>query len=256
LERIRRDRCFFFFAGGVAGADKEPGQQKRNAEHGAAGVGGQSARTSRVKQLVEPGQQWLSPHGGIFCGGKWVEQNGVRFGPIRSGRLLDERWKVPEVRRPFDVSGSGLKRGCAGSDQLAKRVFIPGQIAEGDGVLQGEAEWFSGFIKAENPQMCRDIMHRAQDGNRIGGSAEADVPNDELAAMIFQSLADFELPNVKSLRFGLGTDDRMKRLSMRQRMDAVRAACELDDSITGLMRHEGKLAGVRRTRQVEVVSDQ
>ena len=61
--------------------------------------------------------------------------------------------------------------------------------------------------------MCRDIMHRAQNGNRIGGSAEADVPNDELAAMIFQSLADFELPNVKSLRFGLGTDDRMKRLS-------------------------------------------
>ena len=104
--------------------------------------------------------------------------------------------------------------------------------------------------------MCRDIMHRAQNGNRIGGSAEADVPNDELAAMIFQSLADFELPNVKSLRFGLGTDDRMKRLSMRQRMDAVRAACELDDSITGLMRHEGKLAGVRPTRQVEVVREQ
>ena len=65
--------------------------------------------------------------------------------------------------------------------------------------------------------------------------------------MIFEALAELELIDVKGFRLGDGTDDRMKRLVVRQRMDAVIAADELNEFVShGWHQHGGNVVEILR----------
>ena len=68
---------------------------------------------------------------------------------------------------------------------------------------------------------------------RIGGRAEADIPQDELARVTLEPLDQAQLPDIQRLGLGHRADDRMKRLVMGEGMDAVRAIGELNDSVSG-----------------------
>src|SRR5205814_9973077 len=123
-------------------------QQKRHAEHGAAGIGCQRAGTLRIKEFIDAREQRLRPHGGIFCGRVGVEENGVWFGALGSTRLLNERRKVAEFGSPSDICGSVLKSDGAITTQFAKRLFVAEQVAQRGGVIEREAEGFGSSVKA------------------------------------------------------------------------------------------------------------
>ena len=99
-------------------------------------------------------------------------------------------------------------------------------------MLQSELQRLNRVVKAHEADRARQIPRGAQDGERVGGRAQADIPNHEFAGMIFEALAEPELIDVKRFRLGNGADDGMKRLVVRQRMDAVIAADELNEFVS------------------------
>ena len=118
-------------------------------------------------------------------------------------------------------------------------ILVAEQIAEGRGVIEREAKRFGGFVKAQDLQLRRNIVESVQDGDWVGSSAEADVPNDELRRMMLYAITELQLSNVERFCFGLRTDDGMKCLAIAERMDAVSSTRELDDAVTGVARHDG-----------------
>jgi len=55
----------------------------------------------------------------------------------------------------------------------------------------------------------------------------------EIAGVGGEAFGEAELSDVESFRFRDGADDRMKRFAFGERMDAVNAAGEFDDFVSG-----------------------
>ena len=115
--------------------------------------------------------------------------------------------------------------------QFADVLFIAVEITERAGVLQGELQWLKRAFEADQVDGAGKIARGTQDSEGVGRRAEADIPDHEFANMIGESFAQLELVDVKRFGFGNGSDDRMKRFAVRERMNAVRATGELDEFI-------------------------
>ena len=82
-------------------------------------------------------------------------------------------------------------------------IFISGQITERGGILQREFQRLAGVVETDEPKLAGNFARRAQCGDGIRRRAEADIPDDKFAGIIFQPFADFELPDVKQFGFRL-----------------------------------------------------
>ena len=119
------------------------------------------------------------------------------------------------------------------AQQALQVLFVAPQVAERLAVLQRERQRFEGVVEAQQVDRAGDVAGRPQRGERIGRRAEADVPQDKFARVTLEPLDQAQLPDIQRLGLGHRADHGMKGLVMGQRMDAVRAVGELDDSVSG-----------------------
>ena len=111
--------------------------------------------------------------------------------------------------------------------------FVIGEVAKGGGVFERELQRLKGVVKADDAERALRGAGGAQNGEDVGGSAEADVPDDEFAGMRGHAFGEAQLFYIQGFRFGDGADDGMEGFAMRDGMDAMDAAGELDDFVCG-----------------------
>ena len=101
-------------------------------------------------------------------------------------------------------------------------------------MLARELKRLQQMIEADEGGSAREYRARTpQDGQRIGGGSQPDVPDDKIAGVRRQPFAKPELPDVERLGLRHGSDDRMERFTFGKRMHAVRAVGELNDFVSG-----------------------
>ena len=120
---------------------------------------------------------------------------------------------------------------CVLSKDRLDLLFITVEITERAGILQGEFQRLTRVVEADEPDWTRKVSRGSQYGDRIGGGTKTDIPNDKFANVILESFTKPELIDVKRLGLGHRPDDGMKCLTVRQRVNAVRAAGESDESV-------------------------
>ncbi len=81
-------------------------------------------------------------------------------------------------------------------------------------------------------------MGGAQGGDGVGGSAEADIPEDKFVLVRLEAFDEAELADIERLGFGDGADDGMEGFVMGEGMDAVGAIGKLNDPVCGGGLHE------------------
>ena len=148
-------------------------------------------------------------------------------------RARKESWKVAEVELPMNGAAVVGKFAFVVAEESFDGLFVIGEVVQGGGVFEGELERLERVIKADDAERALRGAGGAQDGEDVGGGAKADVPDDEFAGMRGHAFGKAELLHVEGFGFGDGADDRVESFAMRDRMDAVNAAGELDDFICG-----------------------
>src|SRR5256885_16397085 len=98
-------------------------------------------------------------------------------------------------------------------------------------MVQGELEWLNGLIEADQPNRARSRACGAQHRHGIGRRAQANVPNHEFAVVLPQAPRQTELADIEGLGLRHWPDDWMKRLAMRERVDAMGAVGQLNQAI-------------------------
>jgi hypothetical protein len=112
-------------------------------------------------------------------------------------------------------------------------LFVAGEIVEVRGVLEREFQGFKRVVKAQQADGASEGLGGSQDGDGIGGGAQADIPDDEFTGVAPETFNQPKLPDIQRLRLGDGADDRVEGLGMGQRVNAMSATGELDDSVSG-----------------------
>ena len=227
------DGGFLLFAGGMAGANVKPREQQGDAEHGAARIGGQGAGSRGIEEAKQAGEKRLCPHGRIFRGRKGIEQNGVRSRNGPGGWMGEEGGKIAEVEFPINFTTGIREPNGTVAQKSGDGFFVVVEVAENLRIIESELKRFDGVIEADDPERAIRGTGGAQNGQDIRGGAEADVPDDEFAGMSRHAFRKPKLADVKGLGLGDRTDDGMEGFAMRDGMDAVNAAGELDDLIGG-----------------------
>ena len=138
---------------------------------------------------------------------------------------------------PGDLAVCVNKGGLMIPQQVFHGGFVIGEIAKGGGVFQGELERFERVIKADDAERTRRAPRGAKHGEDVRGGTQTDVPDHEFAAMRGQPFTEAQLFHVKRLSLRHRPDDGMKRLAMGKRMNAVHAAREFHEFITGTLLH-------------------
>ncbi len=118
-------------------------------------------------------------------------------------------------------------------EEFRNALFVTREVSKVRRVRQREFERFQRLIETDDSQRAVGFPGRAQDGEHIGRRAEADIPDHELTAVRRHAPGQPELPHIERLGFRHRADDGMKRLAMRQRVDAVRAIGEFDETVCG-----------------------
>lgn len=198
-EGIGGDGGFFFEAGGDAAADEKSGEQERHAEHRAAGVGGEIAGTRGIEGAREVGEEGKCPHGRIFRRGEGIEENGV--GGCFAVGLREPGGEVGEVELPVHGAFAVGELNLFFSEELLHHGLAALEVIELGGVLQGEFKRAGRVIEAHDAEWAGEIAREAEEGESIGGGAEADVPNDEFTGVVLEAFADLELADVKEFGF-------------------------------------------------------
>jgi hypothetical protein len=86
-------------------------------------------------------------------------------------------------------------------------------------------------VEADDAQWAGGGAGGAENGEHIGGGAEADVPDDKFAGMDGETLRQAQLTDVKGLGFGDGADDGVESFAMGEGMDAADAVGEGDELV-------------------------
>ena len=123
------------------------------------------------------------------------------------------------------------------ADEFFQMIFVAAEIAEVGGVSQREFQRLQRVVKTDEADLAGNVPRGAQDGERVGRRAEADIPDHKFAGMILQPLAEPELVDVKRLRLRDRADDRMKRLVIRKRTHGTNAVVQADELVAGSVRH-------------------
>ena len=160
----------------------------------------------------------------------------VRNTPIQKSApqgLREPRRKITEMKLPVHfMRPVGEPNGVLIENGPGLRFVAP-EVTKRSRMLKGERQRLNRAVKAHEPNRARQIPRCAQDGERVGGRTQADIPDHEFPGMFLEALAEPELIDVERFRLSYGTDDRMKGLGVRQRMDAVIAADELNEFVAG-----------------------
>jgi hypothetical protein len=183
--------------------------------------------------LEQVGEERLGPHRGIGGGRERVEHDDVRLGELACGGLGEQGGEVGEVHVPLDGLGTVLEGAVVVLQEALEVRFVARQVTERFAVLEREGERVEGVIEAEQVDWAGDGTSCVQGGDRVGGSAEADIPEDEFARVTLEALGQAELPDIQRLGFDDRTDHGMKGFAMGEGMDAVRAVGELNESVAG-----------------------
>jgi DNA-binding Lrp family transcriptional regulator len=141
------------------------------------------------------------------------------------------------VKAPFDRSFPIHELDSVRRKQFTQRFFITLHVAQFRAMLERELQRLLCLIKAHDPEPHSKVSQGSNHGQRIGGCAKTNVPDDELTTRCSHSLPQFELPYVERLRLCHGPNDRMERLPVRHGTHAVCATREPDQPIRGLLLH-------------------
>lgn len=232
------DCGFLLLACGMPNPDVKPGEQEGGSKHGAARVGGEAAGPRWIQEAIQIGKERMTPHVRVLRRRERIEQNGVGRGN-RPGcnrhpdPVVEQGWKVAQDNPPLDLLRMVIEfdRVRFGGDQPAQERFVAGEIPKFRNMVEGEQEGGDGLIETDQTNAGRDSPCGAQDGQRIGGGAEADIPDHELALVICQPLAQSQLADMQRLRLGRRPNDRMKRFPRGDGMDAVNTVGQGDKGI-------------------------
>lgn len=109
------------------------------------------------------------------------------------------------------------------------------EIREAILVTEREFERFGGVVKADDAHFVWTIANRIEEGQWVGGSAESNIPNDKILALLVCSADAFgqvQLFDVERLGFRRGPDDGVESFAVAFGTQAERSVGELDDMIT------------------------
>lgn len=226
-----RNGGFFFFAGGIAGADEESGEKEANASEGASSVGGEGAGAGWVEATVEILEELQGPHVRISSGGEGVEENSVGCGNGRgAGRRLEPGAEIAREVGPLGVEMGGLEGSAAGVEELAHGGFVAMEVREAVGGGEGDAEGVEGAIETDEVECAWEGFEGTEGSEGIGGGAETDVPEDEgsFFGEGLDAIVEFELADVEGIGFGGGADDGVEGFAEGAGAEAPGAIGELD----------------------------
>jgi hypothetical protein len=147
------------------------------------------------------------------------------------------RREIAVVKFPVHRLRAVLKGHAMIAQKSLQMFFIAAEVAEVGGVLEREFQRLQRVIKTDEANLARDVPRGAQDGERVGRRAQADIPDHKFAGLILEPLAQPELVDVKRLRLGDRPDDRMKRLAIRERTHGTDAVVQADELVAGVSLH-------------------
>ncbi len=130
-----------------------------------------------------------------------------------------------------------LKSHVMFAEEFFQMIFVAAKIAERVRIFEREFQWLNRMVKTHETDVARDVPRGAQDGECVGRRAEADVPNHKFAGMILEPCAQPELIDVKRLGFRHRTDDRMKRLVVRERAHGANPVVQTNELVAGIGLH-------------------
>src|SRR5438445_3091047 len=122
-------------------------------------------------------------------------------------------------------------------DEMFDVFLITVQVTERITMPQSKAEWFNGAIKTYQSEKARNVARSAQDRQRVGGGAQANIPNHKFARVRAEPFDQCELFDVKRLGLGDRADHRMECFAMSQRADAVHTVDEFDQLVPSRCSH-------------------
>src|ERR1035437_917808 len=168
---------------------------------------------------------------------------------VTSAATRNKRWKITELEFPVHRLRAILKTHSVRAEKFFQMIFVAAEVTERVGVFQRELQRFNRAVKAHEADVARDLPRGAQDGERVGRRAEADIPDHEFAGVIFETFAQTELVDIKRLRFRDRADDRMKRLVIRKRTHGTGAVSQVDKLVAGIGLHGLVLREHGRTKR-------
>src|ERR1035437_6591485 len=168
---------------------------------------------------------------------------------VTSAATRNKRWKITELEFPVHRLRAILKTHPVRAEKFFQMIFVAAEVTERVGVFQRELQRFNCAVKAHGTDVARDLPRGAQDGERVGRRAEADIPDHEFAGVIFEPLAQPELVDIKRLRLRDRADDRMKRLVVRERTHGTGAVSQVDKLVAGMGLHDLVLRERWRTKR-------
>jgi hypothetical protein len=139
--------------------------------------------------------------------------------------------EIAEVKFPGNCALAVGELNGVVAKKFGDGCLVAAEIAEGRGVFEGELQRFERVVEADDAQRASGGAGGAENGEDVGGSAEADIPQDEFAGMRGEAFGQAELPDVEGLGFRDRADDGMEGFAMGERMDTVDAVGEGDDFI-------------------------
>ena len=149
-QSVRGNSRFLFFARRTTNPDKKSGQEKRNAEHGAAGIGWQGARSCGIELTKNVSQEREGPHAGIGRWGKGVKHDGVRSWQSGGKRLRQERGELAQAQFPIYRLRAVAEMKPMLPQKLVQAVLIPVKVAERLRMLEGKLERFERLLEADD----------------------------------------------------------------------------------------------------------
>lgn len=189
IHTVGGDGGVFLGFGRVSGTDTKAGEQQGGTDGGGAGVGGEVTGAIGGGESVELLEERERPHLGVGGRGMGIEEDGVGCGQSMGVAGVQERGEVAEMGGPLDA---GLAVGEVG-ESLLEQERGGGrertEAGEGFGVVEGELELGEGTIEAEELKGQWEGLGGVDDGGGIGGTAQADVPDDEGVMMLVIAMA-------------------------------------------------------------------
>jgi hypothetical protein len=74
--------------------------------------------------------------------------------------------------------------------------LVAAQVTEGVAVSEGEGKRVEGVVEAQEVDCAGDGASRAQGGDRVGGGAETNIPENKFACVMLEALDQAQLVDI------------------------------------------------------------